>query len=80
VKVGKCASLCCFLLQTVKIFLGLHAKVFLETGREIAWILESDAIGKVADADAWVLFCQTAGFLHADVADEARHVESCDGA
>ena len=79
-KVEKCASLCCFLLQTVKIFLGLHAKVFLETGREIAWILESDAIGKVADADVGVLFCQTAGFLHTDIADETRHVESRDGA
>lgn len=54
--------------------------MLLKTGGEIAWILESDTIGKVADTDAGVLLCQTAGFLHADVADEAGDVEARDGA
>ena len=59
-----------FWLQAVEEFLGLDAKLLLETGGEVARIVESDIVGEVTDAQIRILLCHATGFLHADVADE----------
>ena len=54
--------------------------MLLETGGEVAGIFESDTIGQVADTDLRTFLGNTTGFLHADVANETRHIEAGDRA
>ena len=67
---------CCLAIEKL---LGLDAKLFLEAGGEIAWIMESDAVGEVADSEGGILLSHAAGFLHTDIADESRDIHACDG-
>ena len=58
---------------------GLDAKLLLKAGGKILRVLESHLVGQVADTNVGLRLGQSYGFLHAYVANEGRHVETCQG-
>jgi len=60
----------------LEILLRLHAHFFLECGGEVFRVLETNPVGNVADAQAWILPGQSAGGFQPDVADECGYIHS----